>query len=332
MDARTLRVIELIDALEEQYPDAPSAPREAFVHWSEDDVRAWYHTRGEAKPRRDEEGDDKTWFPGLERSGTRCVLGKTPKLRILCFPNAGNMEDMYTHEGTGARRATSPLLEFAKTHEAEVLAVQYPGRGNRSKESCAFEIDEIIHPLLPVVAGKLSECPYVVVGHSVGSWIAYEFLQLLRARGVRMPEHVFLSAFPYPDIPHDVRPWRINVLLDEEGFKDECRRWDVNELVFGDIWKIYQPLMRADFHLFDKYDHVHDGKENFTWPLTVFHGESDRMITREMCQGWETHTTGEFELLAIPGHHLFPLQKDQKAMWLRKIAERLQNVVARTAA
>ena len=50
MDARTLRVIELIDALEEQYPDAPSAPREAFVHWSEDDVRAWYHTarRGEA--------------------------------------------------------------------------------------------------------------------------------------------------------------------------------------------------------------------------------------------------------------------------------------------
>ena len=78
MDARTLRVIELIDALEEQYPDAPSAPREAFVHWSEEDVRAWYHTRGEAKPRRDEEGDDKTWFPGLERSGTRCAWARRP--------------------------------------------------------------------------------------------------------------------------------------------------------------------------------------------------------------------------------------------------------------
>lgn len=30
--------------------------------------------------------------------------------RVLCFPNAGNAEDMYTSEGTGARRNPSPLL------------------------------------------------------------------------------------------------------------------------------------------------------------------------------------------------------------------------------
>ena len=30
--------------------------------------------------------------------------------RVLCFPNAGSAEDMYTSEGTGARRAASPLL------------------------------------------------------------------------------------------------------------------------------------------------------------------------------------------------------------------------------
>lgn len=29
---------------------------------------------------------------------------------MLCFPNAGNAEDMYTNEGTGPRRAVSPLL------------------------------------------------------------------------------------------------------------------------------------------------------------------------------------------------------------------------------
>lgn len=53
----------------------------------------------------------------------RCVLGKMFKLRILCFLNVGNMEDMYTYEGTGARRATSSLLEFVKTYEVEVLVV-----------------------------------------------------------------------------------------------------------------------------------------------------------------------------------------------------------------
>lgn len=32
------------------------------------------------------------------------------RLRVICFPSAGNAEDMYTSEGTGARRAVSPLL------------------------------------------------------------------------------------------------------------------------------------------------------------------------------------------------------------------------------
>ena len=30
--------------------------------------------------------------------------------RVLCFPNAGSAEDMYSREGTGSRRIASPLL------------------------------------------------------------------------------------------------------------------------------------------------------------------------------------------------------------------------------
>lgn len=35
---------------------------------------------------------------------------------MLCFPNAGNAEDMYTSEGTGVRRAPSPLLVRRPQH------------------------------------------------------------------------------------------------------------------------------------------------------------------------------------------------------------------------
>lgn len=41
--------------------------------------------------------------------------------------------------------------------------------------------------------------------------------------------------------------------------------------------------MCVDFYLFDKYDYVYDGKENFIWFLIVFYGESDWMIMCEMC-------------------------------------------------
>lgn len=36
--------------------------------------------------------------------------------RVLCFPNAGNAEDMYTSEGTGKRRSPSPLLVRLTNH------------------------------------------------------------------------------------------------------------------------------------------------------------------------------------------------------------------------
>lgn len=37
--------------------------------------------------------------------------------------------------------------------------------------------------------------------------------------------------------------------------QDECRGWDVNEVVFTPaLWPIYQALMRADFTLFDEYE------------------------------------------------------------------------------
>ena len=328
MDDRTVRLVNLMEVLEEQYPDAPKPPKQAMWLWSEDDARAWFASNGRDAPNsEDDETMTKRWFPGLERSGTRCDGGRRAKFRILCFPNAGNTEDMFTSEGTGERRAKSPLLEWAKKNDAEVLSVQYPGRANRKSETYAFEIWQIVEPLLHVVASKLDDVPYVVVGHSVGAWVAFQMLQLLRGRGIRMPEHVFLSSFPFPDIPHASRPWQVNCLLEEPEFKEECRRWDVNEIVFGPVWEIYEPMMRADFHLFDKYEYAHIDRENFNWPLTVFHGYADRMITEEMVRGWETHTSGAFEFITVRGHHLFPLEKEQKAFWLQKIVDRLDPIV-----
>lgn len=37
------------------------------------------------------------------------------RVRVLCFHNAGSAEDMYTSEGTGARRSPNPLLVSTKS-------------------------------------------------------------------------------------------------------------------------------------------------------------------------------------------------------------------------
>lgn len=81
--------------------------------------------------------------------------------------------------------------------------------------------------------------------------------------GLPPPARWFLSAMPPPDIPHEQRPWRVSAHLDEEAFKDECRGWDVNDVVFtAAMWPIYQPLMRADFAIFDQYVNDDDPADN----------------------------------------------------------------------
>lgn len=46
--------------------------------------------------------------------------------------------------------------------------------------------------------------------------------------------------------------------------QEECRGWDVNEVVFTPaLWPTYQSLMRADFTLFDEYEFAGAGEPLF---------------------------------------------------------------------
>lgn len=225
-------------------PPPPSAST-----WSEDDIRKYFDNARNAESA--SQGSDiavvpsvrpppsdlfNLWFPGLGRSGTSVSSnGDVPTARVVCFPNAGNAEDMYTSEGTGVRKVSSPLLNWCRENKAECLAPQYPGRAMRLKEPKITSAKKMAEALFPILAHSLSDpvVPWVLVAHSVGTWIAYEFLVLCRERGVPMPKKAFISAMPSPDIPFEERPWRQQKNLNEEDFKDECREWDISEIVFS---------------------------------------------------------------------------------------------------
>lgn len=81
--------------------------------------------------------------------------------------------------------------------------------------------------------------------------------------------------------------------------------------------------MRADFTLFDEYQHRHTAAAPFDIPVTAFWGNRDRRIKQEMVQGWSRFTTGPFQLLEAEGHHLWPLDKACKGAWLQVIADQL---------
>eukprot|EP00971_Amphidinium_carterae_P036518 717990-Amphidinium_carterae.1 len=63
--------------------------------------------------------------------------------------------------------------------------------------------------------------PYCVWAHSVGTWVAFEFLILARKLGLPMPRAAFLNAFPSPTLPLEKRPWPQSRHMPSDGIKGD---------------------------------------------------------------------------------------------------------------
>ena len=73
--------------------------------------------------------------------------------------------------------------------------------------------------------------------------------------------------------------------------QEEARSWDVNDLVFTPgLWGMYQPLLRADFRIFDEYRPsyrqatLQQAQQPFEFPITAFWGSQDRKVKKHMVQ------------------------------------------------
>jgi medium-chain acyl-[acyl-carrier-protein] hydrolase len=259
------------------------------------------------------------------------VLGyplPAPKLRVLCFHCAGSAESIYT--------GPSDFIKWAKeTKAVEVCAFDYPGRDKLLKAPKHTSIATLAPELLAVFYEKLTDgVPYVVWGHSVGTWVCYEFLQAARMMGLPMPVAAFLMAFPAPHMPEDKRTWHRNKELSEAQFKEELRNWDKGhfegpgKVVYDEPgWKeTWQPLMRADFTLFDEYKFAHEGKPKFEFPIHAWHFEGEHYNKADQIELWKDCTSGafDFEVMKGMGHLTCVYKPDMKKAYFAKVLEHIK--------
>lgn len=94
----------------------------------------------------------------------------------------------------------------------------------------------------------------------------------------------------YCKVAHQGTFWMLTVLaITMTSLQEECRGWDINETVFSPgMWELYQPLLRADFSLFDEYQPSISAAEATAAPfqsrLCLFWGQHDRRVTEAMVQ------------------------------------------------
>lgn len=256
--------------------------------------------------------------------------GVVPRLRLLTFPNAGSSENVYTGPdktafGGEAGRRDNALMKWAKANGVEVYAAQPPGRDARLREaamtSCA-DIAKAVYGLVEKVFFGEPQVPWAVLAHSMGTWCAAEFVKL----APKPPTVLIASSFPAPTRSEEDRPWQdLKTLEDTEDFKDECRRWNINEIVFTEsMWKTYEPLLRADFVCFNDFPAW--GAATWSFPVRAIYGTQDARCTKEIVAEWGTLTRDFVLLEPIEGHHLFVYDEAARYSWFRRACDVIEEV------
>lgn len=212
-----------------------------------------------------------------------------PAVRLICLPYAGGSAATY--------------VPWAKSlpSRVELIALQPPGRGSRMAESPHERMEPLVAELMRVFP-LLTDRPYVLFGHSLGSRVAFEVALQCQLRGIALPARFIASGSRAPyltkrELPiHDLPDAQfVAALRDLEGTPEEIL--NNSELI---QWLL--PLLRADFRIADQ--HVAP-RTALNCPLTVLAGTEDETVSPADAEAWRDLTTIEFDIHWVSGGHFF---------------------------
>ncbi|MFI7354927.1 thioesterase II family protein [Streptomyces avidinii] len=211
-------------------------------------------------------------------------------VRLFCFPHAGGAASYYFPMS----RALSP--------DADVLAVQYPGRQDRRHERCVDDLRELADR---VVAELRPWCdrPVALFGHSLGASLAFEVALRLQEAGDPAPVALFASGRRAPS--HHRENQLVHLAPDDRLLAEIKALSGTDPAVLADdeLLRSVLPAIRGDYKAAETYRY-RPGPA-LACPITVLTGDIDPAVTAEEAAGWADHTDGPFALHRFAGGHFY---------------------------
>ncbi|MFE7409388.1 thioesterase II family protein [Streptomyces laurentii] len=211
-------------------------------------------------------------------------------IRLFCLPYAGGSASAY--------RAWSGLApDRVRVHPLEL-----PGRGTRWGETPVARMPLMTESLADALAEHLDR-PYGLFGHSMGALIAFELTRTLRAKGLPLPRHLFVSGSNAPDLPRTRRP--IHTAPDTEVVEELRFLGGTPAELLEDpaLMKLVLPALRADFSLLETYRY--QAQSPLPMPMIVFGGDRDPLVKSGQLHRWLRQTSAAGRLEILPGEHFF---------------------------
>jgi pyochelin biosynthesis protein PchC len=235
----------------------------------------------------------------------RFVPRPDAELRLVCLPHAGGSAVFY--------RDWARLLP----PDLEVVAVQYPGRAERLAEPAVADIAGLCAGVVGEIA-ELGDRRLALFGHSMGAVVAFEVARALAREGGKEPVRLFVSGQHAPHIEHSDTVH----LAGDAGLRAELRRlgWTPEEVLANDgVMALVLPSVLADYTAIETYRY--QPGPPLACPITSLVADADPDVTQAEAGAWREHTTGEFDLVTLPGDHFYLVPERERVLSL--IAEAL---------
>lgn len=212
---------------------------------------------------------------------------RAPAVRLVCFPHSGGSAFAFRDWAA----ALPPGVEL--------LAVQYPGRGDRFGEDLVDDVAE----LAGHVVGELVQRPWmdqVLFGHSLGAMVAYETAVLLRDVG-REPVRLCPSACMPPG---HMNNRDIHQAPDDEFWDSLVALGGIDSRIAQDaeLREMLTPALRSDLRAHATY-RPGARTEPLSCPISCYHGDGDPLVDQTRLPRWADVTSGAFRLRTRPGGH-----------------------------
>jgi medium-chain acyl-[acyl-carrier-protein] hydrolase len=185
----------------------------------------------------------------------------------------------------------------------EPISIEVPGRGDRFGEVLLNDMDSITEDVYQQIKPYINK-PYMILGFSMGTLVAYTLMLKIRKQGKLLPKHVFLLGRESPDFfKRDIFSYKYS---SKDFWNHVSKYGGLPEILLQneEIKNMYEPILRADFQVLEEFSFIQEPKLPVS--ATILLGDED-MVKEENAQTWQLHFEPEIDMHVLKGGHFFLL-------------------------